>query len=218
MLRPSLIITFLIVLAGCKNNEDIILSRYRNGQAQEVLTLDHPITNDSTGMKKVFYSSGKLQCSGPVSRGRRNGLWTCYDHNDSIKWKATYKMDIEDGETFCRGEDGSWKTLTLRNGVKDGKTTLYYYSAFNKQHYYVHGQYSFNLEQGLWTKTDTNGVILIEMTLINGERIGYFTNRYPNGQIRLKGELQKDGSMRNFTFYDENGKQTTKESYALEKI
>jgi antitoxin component YwqK of YwqJK toxin-antitoxin module len=74
------------------------------------------------------------------------------------------------------------------------------------------------LKQGLWTKTDTAGILLVEMTYVDGETVGYFTNRYKNGKLRLKGEMSKDGSMKNFTFYDENGAAKKQETYFLRKI
>ncbi len=56
------------------------------------------------------------------------------------------------------------------------------------------------------------------MTYVDGETKGYFTNRYKNGKLRLKGEMKKDGSMENFKFYDENGVERKKDSYTLRKI
>lgn len=218
MIRLSIFIFFASLLYGCKDKVEVVLTKYSNGQIHELLVLNKPVTKDSIGIKKVFFENGKLQCSGPVSNDKRNGLWTCIYPNDSIEWRATYKMEVEDGEVFCRNQNGTWRQMTLVNGIKSGKTIEYNYDSLNKQHFFIHGQYDNNLEQGLWTKTDTKGVLLIEMTFIDGERIGYFTNRYKNGQIRLKGELQKDDSMRNFTFYDETGKQTTQDSYIIERI
>jgi antitoxin component YwqK of YwqJK toxin-antitoxin module len=213
---------FLIITAfifyGCKDNLEIVLTKYPNGQVHELLILNKPITKDSLGIKKVFFENGKLQCSGPILNNKRNGLWTCYYPNDSIEWRATYKMEVSNGEVFCRYKNGTWRKMTLVNGIKSGKTVEYNYDSVSKQYYYIHGFYGNNLEQGLWTKTDINGILLIEMTFVNGERVGYFTNRYKNGQIRLKGELQKDRSMRNFTFYDSTGKQTTQDSYIIEPI
>jgi antitoxin component YwqK of YwqJK toxin-antitoxin module len=74
------------------------------------------------------------------------------------------------------------------------------------------------IAQGLWTKTDTSGVLLVEMTYIDGKAKGYFTNRYKNGKLKLQGELDENGSMRNFKFYDEYGVITKRKEYLLRKI
>jgi antitoxin component YwqK of YwqJK toxin-antitoxin module len=211
-----LLATFLNV--GCRDNYEIVLTKHENGQIRELLILDRPVSDDSTGIKKVYFDNGKLQCSGPVSNGLRNGEWTCFYPDGSIEWKATYKMEVENGEVFCRNANGTWRKFNVVNGIKEGKTIEYNFDSATSQYFFIYGQYSDNLEQGLWSKTDTNGVKLIEMNFVDGDRIGYFTNRYNNGEIRLKGELMKDGSMKNFTFYDETGKQTTRDSYIIERI
>lgn len=56
------------------------------------------------------------------------------------------------------------------------------------------------------------------MTYVNGKRLGYFTNRYKNGKLRLKGELEKDGSMKNFKFFDQNGRETKSGEYIIREI
>ena len=218
MIRLSLLILIVFILYSCKSKVEVVLTKYTNGEIHELLILDKPITKDSLGIKKVFFETGKLQCSGPVSNNKRNGLWTCYYPNDSIEWRATYKMELEDGEVFYRYPNGAWRKTTIVKGAKNGKTSEYNYDSTSKEHFYIYGQYANNLEQGLWTKTDTNGVLLIEMTFIKGERIGYFSNRYKNGQIRIKGELQKDSSVQNFTFYDETDNKATKDSYVINRI
>ena len=185
---------------------------------REIILLDKPGVKDSTGVKKTFFENGKLKCFGPVLNNLRNGSWTCYYDDGTIEWKATYEMDVEQGEVFCRSKNGSWSKFTVVNGIKEGKVIEYGFDANNNQYGFIYGQYENGLEQGLWTKTDTNGVVLIEMTYVKGERIGYFTNRYKNGKIRLKGELNKDGSMKNFTFFDELGMQKTSDSYIIERI
>jgi len=61
---------FLIITAfifyGCKDNLEIVLTKYPKGQVHELLILNKPITKDSLGIKKVFFENGKLQCFGPV--------------------------------------------------------------------------------------------------------------------------------------------------------
>ncbi len=74
------------------------------------------------------------------------------------------------------------------------------------------------LEEGIWTKTDTLGILFVEITYVNGKRIGYFTNRYKNGKLRLKGELEKDGSMKNLKFFDQNGRETKSGEYIIREI
>ena len=88
------------------------------------------------------------------------------------------------------------------NSVKNGKTVEFGYNSSDSMYCYVYGQYKNGLEEGLWTKTDTSGTLFVEMTYVNGKRLGYFTNYFKNGKLRLKGELEIDGSMKNFKFFE----------------
>ena len=208
----------LTVLTSCNKTRTVIISKFENGNPQETIEYNLPITKDSIGLKKVFFKSGKLQAFGQTEKGKRNGDWVCYYENGKQEWRAHYDYEVENGELICYDTTGNWRKMVMVNGCKNGKTTEYFYNRFDKQKFFIHGQYSNCLEQGLWTKTDSVGTLLIEMTFVQGERVGYFTNRYKNGQIRLKGELQKSGSMKNFTFFDESGKPTKRDSYIIERI
>ena len=206
------------IFTSCDRTKNVTISKFNNGNPQETIEYNLPVTKDSIGLKKVFFESGKLQAVGQTKKGKRNGDWICYYENGNPEWKVHYDEEVENGELICYDTIGNWRKMTMVNGCKNGKTTEYFYDKFDKQKFFIQGQYSNCLVQGLWTKTDSAGTLLIEMTFVNGERIGYFTNRYKNGQIRLKGELQKDGSMKNFTFYDESGKPAKKDSYIIERI
>ena len=206
------------LFASCDKTKTVILSKFPNGNPKEIIELQLPITKDSIGLMKVFFDDKKLRAFGQAKNKKREGQWICYFQNGNPEWKAIYKDDIENGEVTCYNENGGWRKMNVINGVKNGKTVEFNYYPLDSMYCYVYGQYVNDLEQGLWTKTDTAGVLLIEMTYVNGEHNGYFTNRYKNGKIRLKGELNKDNSMKNFKFYDENGVEKKQDSYLLRVI
>jgi len=215
-----LIWAFLItsLFIGCNKTKSVVLSRFHSGKPKEVIELSNPITQDSLGLMKVYFENGDLHTFGKLKNKKRQGEWICYFPNGNPEWKAFFKDDISNGETICYDTSGFWTKFNMKNGIKDGKYTSYFYDLFDSVKCYVNGQHVNGIEQGLWTKTDTSGVLLVEMTYIDGKAKGYFTNRYKNGKLKLQGELDENGSMRNFKFYDEYGIITKKKEYFLRKI
>jgi len=215
--RISFIWTIISILS-CNKTKTVILSKYINGNPQEIIEIKLPITKDSIGLRKVFFENGKLQAFGQSKNGKRQGEWVCFYQNGKTEWKTTYKDDIENGEVLCYDTSGYWRKFNVKYGIKEGKYTSYFYDWFDSVNCYINGYYINDIEQGLWTKTDTSGILLVEMTYINGKAKGYFTNRYKNGKVKLEGEIDENGSMKNFKFYDENGSVKKKNEYQLRKI
>ncbi len=206
------------IVMSCNKPKTVILSKFLNGKPKETIDLVRPVTQDSFGLMKVYFENGNVQAYGQSKNRKRQGEWICFFPNGKPEWKSVFNDDIENGETTCYDTIGFWRKFDVKNGVKDGKYTSYFYDWFDSVKCYVNGKYVNGIEQGLWTKTDTAGVLLVEMTYVDGKAIGYFTNRYKNGKLKLKGELDEKGSMKNFTFYDENGVATKKKEYLLRKI
>ena len=127
----------------------------------------------------------------------------------------TYHRDITDD---LIGGDILLFSGDLMNCGYDKEEIVDFCDWFDSVNCYVTGYYVNGIEQGLWTKTDTSGILLVEMTYINGKAKGYFTNRYKNGKLKLQGELDSNGSMRKFKFYDEYGDVKKKKEYLLRKI
>jgi uncharacterized protein len=213
-----LLCLILVFSTSCNKKKTVIISTFTNGKSKELIEVTLPMTKDSSGLKKVFFENGKLRSFGQSRKGKRQGKWICYFQNGKPEWEAIFKDDIEDGEVTCYKENGDWRKNILTNGIRNGKTVSFFYDYFDSTYCYSTGQYINGLEQGLWTKTDTAGILLVEMTYVDGKTIGYFTNRYKNGKLRLIGEISKDGSMKNFRFYDENGTLKKQKNYFLRKI
>lgn len=207
-----------IFIWSCNRPTEIVYSRHENGQVDEVLILDKPITVDSIGIKKYFFENGDIKCIGGYKGGQRHGEWTCYYPNRDVEWQATYKDGLENGETFCNYLDGSWKRVHHVNGKKEGKTTEYNLDTLNNIYFYIHGQYVNDKEDGLWTRTDTNKVVRVEMTFKEGKGLGYIANYYSNGKIKIKGNLNEEGQVLNIEYFDENGNRQVLEYYEISII
>ena len=203
---------------SCNKKKIIIRSTFSNGQPKETIELIDPISQDSIGILKEYYENGVLHVIGKSKNNKRQGEWIGYFPNRRIRWKSVFKDDIENGETTWYDKDGYWHKFESKNGIMDGRFTEYFYDWFDSVNCYIKGFYINGIKQGLWTKTDTFGVLLVEMTYNNGKAIGYFTNRYKNGKLKLRGEIDEKGDMKNFTFYDEYGNIKKKKEYILRKI
>lgn len=177
----------ILLIASCKKEQEIILSKYGNGQIHKKISYELPITKDSVGIKTMFFENGKLNCMGEYRNGQRHGKWICYNRNGAIKWDTNYNSGKEDGEVYCKYENGTWKKLTSENGVKIGKTIEYNYDSTNNHFYYIYGQYENDLETGIWIWKDTNQQIIKEINYERGVNVGYFAFYYPNGNVKMKG-------------------------------
>jgi uncharacterized protein len=205
-------------LVSCNKTKSVVLSTFPNGKPRETIELNKPVGPDSLGLMKVYFENGDLHVVGKSRKGKREGEWICYYPDGKIEWTAFFKDGTENGETTYYDKEGFWKKSRLKNGIREGKYTSYFYDWFDSVKCYINGNYVHGIEEGLWTKTDTSGVLLVEMTYVKGKAIGYFTNRYKNGRIKLVGEIDENGSMKNFKFFDENGNLQKKDSYILRKI
>jgi uncharacterized protein len=206
------------IFTSCNKTKTVVLSKFPSGKPKEIIEFTKPITQDSIGLMKVYFENGNIHAFGDSKNRKRQGEWNCFLPNGKPEWKSVFKDDIGNGETICYDQDGFWRKFNVKNGIKHGKYTSYFYDQFDSVNCYINGYYVNGIEQGLWTKTDTLGVLLVEMTYTNGKAKGYFTNRYKNGKLKLQGELSEDGSMKNFKFYDEKGDVKKKEEYLLRKI
>lgn len=221
MSKHTIFISAFLILCffiSCSKSKTVVLSKFLNGKPRETIELTHPITKDSSGLMKVYFENGALQAFGKSKNRKRQGEWICFFPNGKPEWKSVFKDDIGNGETTCYDKDGFWRKFTVKNGVKDGRYTSYFYDAFDSVNCYINGYYVNGLEQGVWTKTDTSGVLLVEMTYTNGKAKGYFTNRYKNGKLKLQGELDENGSVKNFKFFDQKGNEKKQNEYLLRKI
>jgi antitoxin component YwqK of YwqJK toxin-antitoxin module len=222
MTRTSILFLVTIIFLSCNKPKEVVLSRFANGNVREQFVFDNSSTKDTTGLFKSFFIDGKLEVVGRLKNGKRDGDWTQYNSEGNIIWKGTFNNEVLNGEVFDKDKNGSWDKTNYVNGIKEGKSIEFiaWRSNQNKMRFYYQvGQYNNNKPQGLWIRKDTNGVILAENTFVDGVIRGYFTNRYENGNIKLKGELNIDSAGHNkFDFYDTTGKKTKLNSYQIDLV
>lgn len=188
---------------SCKPDNTVIISKHENGRIAALLVLERPITSDSSGIKKLFFEDGSLQCYGGYKNNLRNGTWTCYYKNGDIKWKANYVNDIEDGEVYCKYADSSWVIKNVKNGIKEGETVEYVFDTIFKKPYFIFGQYKNDKEEGQWIWEYPNGQIIKKINFLHGINHGIFEEYYPNGNIKLNGNsYHKKGE--DFIRYDDS--------------
>lgn len=174
-------------IASCRKEKAVILSKHENGQIHEIISYKQPITEDSIGIKTLFFENGRLHCKGGYKMGKRHGKWKCIDRKGEIEWKGNYINGIENGEFYCKNENGTWKKFTTENGIRIDKTVEYNFDSTHNNFYYVYGQYENDLETGLWAWKDTNKQLMKEITYDEGVNIGYFAFYHPNGNLKMKG-------------------------------
>jgi antitoxin component YwqK of YwqJK toxin-antitoxin module len=211
-----------ISLLGCRQPKEKVISTYPNGDIREKIFFDSWSGNDSTGLVGVFSEAGRLIAEGRLNSGVKDGEWRSYAPDGSIKWKGTFTMGKLNGEVYWKDVDGSWNRTSFLDGVREGESQHFVvWLAKNNDttYFYQVGQFRNDKPHGLWRKTDTNGVVLVENTFVDGKLTGYFTNRYPNGEVKFKGVLNINATGGNkFDYYDESGKKRKLSSYQIEII
>lgn len=215
----TLFLFFLMISFGSCDKPKAVFSRYPNGNIHEQFSFDNFSTKDTTGIVHVFSIEGRLEIVGHLTNGKKDGNWIEYNlHGDTV-WKGAYQNGVLNGEVFEKNKNGSWFKTNYAKGIKEGKSTefiVWKSDSTKTSFFYQFGQYSNNKPEGLWVRKDTNGIILAENTYVDGKIRGYFTNRYENGKIKLKGELNIDSAGTNkFDFYDSAGNKTKLNSYEI---
>ncbi len=218
MYRQLIIVSLILFLLSCKRKELLVLSKYPTGEKMQVMELDKPITQDSVGIRTIFYKDGQIKEVGQFRNNKPQGLWKSYDENGKIQWEATFKNGINDGYIKNFGENGGWTETNYKNGMKEGKYVSYFYDYWDSIYCFVKGQYVADLEEGLWVKTGNSNINLVEMHYEKGKPIGYLTNRFKNGNLKVKAKLDSSGNLKDFTFYDSLGKPSTDSIYTIRKI
>lgn len=121
----KLIITILTfcILFSCGHKETrIIISAYKNGNAEIIHYL--PNKNDTlTYRKEVFYESGKINYTGNFSKGIKEGVWTWWYENGNKKDKCKYEKGFYVDTVYHWYENGNLKQVEIvagRNVRSDG--------------------------------------------------------------------------------------------------
>ena len=141
----------------------------------------------------VYWKDKTLMAQGPVSGGKKNGLWKVYakgSNGKTVMAEVNFKDDLVDGETKEFYPSGRLQCVTHRkNGVLEGSRMTYY----------------------------ENGIGMVEEYYKNGKKNGKSFEYYPNGMTKENAYF-KDGIRDGIsnTFY-KNGKRQAMGRYAMGK-
>ncbi len=205
--------TFIILLTSC-NEEDklkLVIAKFPDSSVQEVIYYDLPISEDSTGIKEIYFNNGKLQAKGGYKNGDRNGKWVCYRQNGNLEWTSTYLNGQENGITECYMENGSWKKVTLINGCKNGPTIEFNIDSTGFP-FYVFGQYKDCKETGLWVWQNKEQKIFIKQFFNNGKPDKMYENYHDNGIVNKRAFLRQ-GYIDSMMTFDSLGKLINAEQF-----
>lgn len=204
---PAIFVVILI-LTSCGQYDKfvvfVVLTRFPNGNMQEVIFYDFPITKDSIGAKEIYFENGNLQAKGNCKKGKRNGEWICYRENGKLKWRAYYLNGEENGVTECFEENGSWRKMTMVNGKINGLTIEFITDSTGKQ-VYVYGQYKECKETGLWVWKNKDQKIVAKQFYNNGKLDKFYETYYDNGLLKQRAYLRL-GFIDSLQMFDSVGK------------
>ncbi|MFT3934826.1 MAG: hypothetical protein QM726_14470 [Chitinophagaceae bacterium] len=218
---PRLFIFFSLLLLGCHRTKTVVWSRYKSGKVQDQFTFDVNAGRDTTGLLKSFFSNGKVEVIGRLQNGRKEGHWIQFTHAGDTVFSGVFKNGLLTGDVFEKLPNG-WRKVHYLADKKEGRCIEFQHWEFKKDvhtYFYQVGQFHDDKPIGLWIRKDTNGIIMAENTYVDGIVRGYFTNRYANGNIKLKGVLNIDSAGTNrFDFYDESGHKKKLKGYEIDLV
>ena len=119
---------------------------------------EEKIKNDivqSVGFKD---KKGMLHCQGTLINGKKEGLWTEYNNDNSILCITEYKNGINTGIHISFYDNGNISCIGFnKNGKEDGRWIIFQSSKFHKiasEEYYQNGT-----PTGIWKKYDEFGFL-----------------------------------------------------------
>jgi antitoxin component YwqK of YwqJK toxin-antitoxin module len=155
--------------------------------------------NKQHGIWKWFYANGIIQLEGVYKHGLKNGFFKYYDTEGNLKSIEKYVDDLKqlDSEEVARLEmkrdyfpSGKVKIeATYRNGVAEGVRREYNETGEVEK--------SFIMKSGM---VAAEGIIET-----NGLRRGNWTEYYPDGKLKAKGNYADDFKVGVWEFYHSNG-------------
>ncbi|GAB4141556.1 MAG: hypothetical protein Fur0041_16770 [Bacteroidia bacterium] len=176
-----------------------------------------------------FYSrSGHIRARGNFNKeGKRDGVWTWYYDDGTLKEKITYVNGQRQGEDFMYYKSGVLKSKSnydkdklsgpyeqyaVHGGIEekgaflddkpDGVVKLFYPNGTLKTEItYKNGKF-----EGLAKVYSIDGKIRREINFVNGKRQGISKDYYSDGKIQAEGENKLDEPIGNWKYYYEDGK------------
>lgn len=163
--------------------------------------------NHKNGVWKWFFADGVIQSEGVFKHGLKNGVFKYYDVNGNLKTIEKYVDDVKqlDAESVAKLElrrdyypNGKVKIeATYRNGVAEGVRREYNETG--------------DVDKSFIMK---NGIVASEGIIEpSGLRKGTWTEYFPDGSIKARGNYVDDFKSGSWEFFHQNGKLEQKGNY-----
>jgi len=119
---------------------------------------EEPIKNDAIQSIGFTDQKGVFHCQGTLINGKKEGLWTEYNNDNSILCITEYKNGINSGIEILFYDNGNICGIgNNKNGKKEGRWIIFQSSNFHKiasEEYYLNGKAT-----GIWKKYDQFGFL-----------------------------------------------------------
>lgn len=191
---------------GVVGEVELVRERYTDGKVrvERQVTLDKEGNYVNHGAWKLFSKEGDVIAEGQYNFGERVGMWTRWigrtDSTSSLNdqpfksfktpfmSQASFTNDKMDGEwTITDANDRKMLTVTLKNGERDGVTTMWLPNgSIYRQMTYEH---DVPVGDVLEPNPKKNGEVGKAATYDNGRKIVTKTEYYPRGSKQLKSEV-----------------------------
>lgn len=180
--------------------------KYLNGIVSEQFTYSN---NNLEGQFKSFYKTGKLESEGNFKNDKRVGLWKNYHPNGQLKSEGNYN-DSGNFVGVWKHYDFNGKLEAIEDSYVDGKlegTRVDYFPNGSKNSVYT---YKNDIAVEL-TNFDLGGKEKYHATTVNGMLLN--KDFYPNGNLRLVGNLKEGKRNGSWRFYNPSGILTSESTY-----
>ncbi len=197
-MKITAILILLSIVFGCSLTETKkIISKYTNGKPKMVYY--YPVKDDTlTYRKEFFYASGKINYTGQILDGSKNGIWTWWYENGNRKDKCKYKNGFYIDTVYHWFENGNIKQLEIVSSKKvrtdgccecDGTIIRFFENGQMKEKFHslnnqIQGTYTSYEKNGNWKirtyRNDTLNGPSTEYIKENGKIIKVY-GQYKNG-------------------------------------
>ncbi len=195
----------LLGLLSCNKQAKlkVVRSVYPNGNIQQIVYYDLPVTDDSIGISEVYLDNGKLKSRGTIKNGKLNGKWISYLKNGQIENRVDFINGLIHGTGEAFFEDGSWTKKTFVHDVLNGPTIECIVDSSGQQ-IWINGQYKDNEMDGLWTWKDKE-MKVIKKEFYSEDKLDKWVEEYnTKGVLKLKAYYHRD-NCDSVQIFDNNG-------------
>lgn len=187
------------------------------------------------GPWEFFYHAGNPKSKGNYDdKGERDGTWTYYYFNGSLKAKEVYKNGKQQGECLYYYSNGNISSKeNYANGDLEGMLTVYFFNGNlsnttmykkgmrdgQRKEYTGEGilrsvmHYKADSLDGEFKSYYVNGQLETQGTYLNGKLNGAVTAYHENGQLAMQGTYSNGQQTGTWKRFHNNGKPKSIETY-----